>query len=834
MWVNGVNGEYALFSRGGMITNGPLQGTAFGAGGTAYQFNYGYGANGLPATPNRTAAGGIAGCSPGGYCLNGDTSGDQMGYASMVARLERGDTFTRLSYDLTPNIELYSTIMYSEVVTWDKPTQDFYKAANLNIGCDNPYLPTAIATACFQNNGQTAAYNSQFGFPIASTGSAYTAAPYIANGAGGAPVSNGFVNGFTAGAMQYGTQNAQMTSVENYNNRTMRRYVVGSDGVFNALGTDWAFKGYVEIGQSDYHNVLENQLITPYYDAAIDAVQVSSANSASFPGVPVGSVICRSAAARSVGCAPMNIIGPNGASAAALSFVEGLNGDGSSSGELGREPWQIVDQRQDVVDFNISGEPLSTWAGKIAMATGFQYREEAFNAVTDCASQGNCANQVFGGVQYGPGGDPLLNASSGIGPNGNPLPPAAPNWYAGNFQPAHGVFHEWEIFEETNVPLLNDSAWGKIDANVAGRYTHYTTSGDVETWKVGATWDTPVDGLRLRALQSRDVRAPNLAELFAGARVNNGSVTDDFVNLQKGGIANASITPLPNPITANANLKPEKGQTTELGLVWSPSYVPGLNLSATYYRVGVKGEITQLSQQQEMDLCFQGNALQCSFISSNGTPWASNGVINTAATQTTPTSQITPNVNIASVTTEGVDYEASYRFSPDDVVDWGLGGDITFRMLTTNVTSFITNPGFVGAVPVESAGSNGGFTPHWKVFFTQAYDTDKWGFFVNERWFSQGVINRNWVTCSTACPAPLNANYPTVSSNYMPGELYFDIGGNYNLTDHSQIYYKVDNVTNQNPGNANPFGVASQSYVTNPYLYDMIGRYYHIGFRINE
>jgi iron complex outermembrane recepter protein len=141
MWVNGLNGEYALFSRGGMITNGPLQGTAFGAGGTAYQFNYGYGANGLPATPNRTAAGGIAGCSPGGYCLNGDTSGDQMGYASMVARLERGDTFTRFSYDLTPNIELYSTIMYSEVVTWDKPTQDFYKAANLNIGCDNPYFP---------------------------------------------------------------------------------------------------------------------------------------------------------------------------------------------------------------------------------------------------------------------------------------------------------------------------------------------------------------------------------------------------------------------------------------------------------------------------------------------------------------------------------------------------------------------------------------------------------------------------------------------------------------------------------------------------------------------
>ena len=88
-------------------------------------------------------------------------------------------------------------------------------------------------------------------------------------------------------------------------------------------------------------------------------------------------------------------------------------------------------------------------------------------------------------------------------------------------------------------------------------------------------------------VQSRDVRAPNLAELFGGARVNNGSVTDDF-NLN-GGAPNQSISPLPNPIVANAALKPEKGQTTELGLVWSPSYIPGLNISATYWRVGVKG-----------------------------------------------------------------------------------------------------------------------------------------------------------------------------------------------------------------------------------------------------
>ena len=849
MWINVNNGVNVLWAYGGLITRGPLQGTQFGANGVPSQFNYGFGYNGLPATPNRTAAGGTSNCSPGGYCYGGDLSGAQGPYNSIVARLVRGNTFARMSYDLTPDIEIYGTAMYSEVVTWDKPTQSFFKSDNLQIGCDNPFLPASVAQTCLANNGQTAAYNSQFtNIPqpaggIASVGNAYapaanldgttTQSPLI-TGAAGSPVFNGFVNGFSAGQMNFGTQNAILQNVENYNNRVTQRYVLGTDGIFNVFDTDWSFKAYFEHGELDYHNTLENILITPYYDAAIDAVQVTANNSASFPGVPVGSIICRSAAARSVGCQPLDIIGTTGATAAARSFVQGLNADGSSTGANGRDPWEIVNQRQDVVDFGMSGTPFEDWAGKISLATGFQYREEAFRERTDCASQGNCANQVFGGVLYGPGGDPLLNAAAGPG-----LPPIAPNWYAGNFQPARGIFHEWEVFAESDVPLLNDAAWGKLDADIAGRYTHYTTSGDVETWKVGATWDTPIDGLRLRALQSRDVRAPNLAELYAGARVNNGSVTDPFtccsgVANAPGDAANKTISPLPNPITANPNLKPEKGQTTETGLVWSPSYLPGLNLSATYWRLAVKGIITQLGQGDQINLCFNGNAFQCSFISSAGGPWAVGGVIDQSLIHTSPVSQVTPQINIASVVTDGVDYEVDYRFAMDDAIDWGLGGDVTLRMLATNVMKYLNNPGLPGAVITEQAGSNGGSTPHWKVFYTQAYDTDSWGLFLNERWFSEGVINRNWFTCASACPAPVDANHPTVSSNYMPGELYFDIGGHYNLTSHSQLYFKIDNLTNQNPGNANPYTPLNQSSNINATLYDVIGRYYTIGFRITD
>ncbi len=832
MWYNGLNGKNALWAYGGMITRGPLQGTQFGANGVPSQFDYGFGAGGLPATPARTSgsASVINGCSSGGYCFGGDLAGNQTGYAAMVARLVRGNLFGRVSYDITPEIEIYGSVIWSEVVTWGKPTDSFFKSDNLNIACDNPFLPTSVASACATNATGVAG--------TAGAGAYAPSAADIANGPnGGNSLSNGFVSGYTNGKMPYGALNSVLQDVSNYNNRITRRYVIGSDGVFNLFDIDWTFKTYFQHGEINFHNALENILITPYYNAAIDAVTVTSGNQASFPGVPLGSVICRSVAARSVGCQPLNIIGTNMPTAASRTFVQGLNADGSSSGANGRNPWQIVRTRQEVFDFGVSGEVWENWAGKVAVATGFQYREEAINTVTDCASRGNCANEVFDGVRYGPAGNPLLNAGSVIG--GQAFPPAAPNWYAGNFQPARGNFHEMEVFGEVNVPLLNDQDWGVVNANLAGRYTHYTTSGDVETWKVGMTWDTPLDGLRIRALQSRDVRAPNLAELFAGARVNNGSVTNPFTCCSgtvgnPADTANRTISPLPNPITANPNLKPEKGQTTEIGLVWSPSYIPGLNFSATYWRIGVKDIISQLGQFDQINLCFNGNAFQCSFIQTNGQPWAVNGVINAALTHSSPTLQTTPQVNLASQVIDGFDYEVSYRFAVDEAINWGLGGDATIRMLATNVSSNRTNPGFIGAIITQNAGTNAGATPHWKIFFNQAYDTDTWGLFVNERWFSEGVINRNWYACASACPAPVSSNYPTVSSNYMPGELYFDIGGHYDLSEHNQLYFKIDNVTNQNPGNAYVFTPANQSPPLNPGLYDTLGRFYHIGFRINH
>src|SRR3569623_1816855 len=334
--------------------------------------------------------------------------------------------------------------------------------------------------------------------------------------------------------------------------------------------------------------------------AAIDAVQVGApnVNNALYAalGFPTGTIVCRSTTAIQEGCVPFNPFGPSPSQAVKDWIYGGKN--------WGPGPIQLSHQMQDVFDFSVSGAPVQDWAGPVSVAFGGGWRQEAYDVRGEGAGNGTLGGA--GGAPGSPCNDPLLNCLNGV------------NWYAGSFHNAQGNYHVMEGFVELNVPLITTPEWGNANLNIAGRHARYSTAGDSNTWKDGLVWDTPLDGVRLRALQSRDVRAPNQAELFAGARVNNGSVTDPFTCCTSSPplVAGKSISPLPNPITANPNLKPEKGQTTELGLVWSPSTVPGFNASVTYWRIGVKNIITVLGQADEFNLCFNGNALQCSFIRS--------------------------------------------------------------------------------------------------------------------------------------------------------------------------------------------------------------------------
>ncbi|MBA2589124.1 MAG: TonB-dependent receptor [Alphaproteobacteria bacterium] len=717
----------------GIITTGPLQGTAFGDGGAPFPFQYGVGPNGLQGVPSRATTGGAVTNCLAPFCIGGDTSGVFGGGITDISPLSRVNLYSRVGFDLTDNVHLFATVNFGDAKTSNRSVRNIPIFGGLNIQCGNAagggnaYLPASINQACVNNNITT---------------------------------------------FQIGTDNGAVDDGATIKTaRTMRRFVGGADGNFNLIGTDWTWNTYFEHGEVD-STIRVRTFLNPYFNAAVDAV-----------AGPNGTIVCRSTVARAEGCVPYNVFGNV---PVAQSTTDWLYGGkyGAAGGTL-----QDTQLQEDAFSIDLNGAPFSTWAGPVSVAVGFEHRVEQYTVTGDPVSTG------------GPGcNDPLLNCVSGG------------NWFNGNFFSGAGRYDVNEGFLETVVPLLKDASWGDIDLNLAGRHAQYSTSGSANTWKVGVTWQTPIDGVRLRALQSRDIRAPNLSELFAAQTVTTGTVINSFTQ---------APFQIQNISRGNTALKPERSQTTEVGIVYQPSWFSGFSASVDYYRIALKGQISSFAAQQSFDLCFQGTSTACAAIITS----PPNG--NLASTSTVVTQAISTAFNLASTVTDGFDMEASYRFTLDDL---GLPGNFTLRMLATHVSSFKTTSGVLGTFPQQSAGANSGNTPLWKGLAVQTYSTDRWSITATEQVISDGVLNKQYIQCSTGCPLP-TANNPTINNNFIPGAFYLGIGGSFNLNENWQLFGKIDNVTNVDPPAV--AATAANSNAVNPVLYDTAGRMYRVGIRLN-
>ena len=707
------------YTKYGLITSGPLQGTAFGPNGAPFAFQYG--SNGIPL-----GNGQVSNCySP--FCAGGDLRGDVGQSTSLASRLRRTVGYTRIGYDISDNDEIYLTATASRVTTLNQPNWGAEKTANLTIQCSNPFLPASIQADCAANN------ITSFGF---------------------------------------GTSNGEFPEPVDVNTkRDLIRLVGGLDGAAQLFNTKWSYDGYYAWGTNRTDINVDNISLTPRYNAAIDAAVG-----------PNGSIVCRSAAAQASGCVPLNVIGQVAVDPAALAYA--LPADG---------PYQASHQEEHVVSFNVNGAPFSLWAGPVALATGAEYRNESYVTRADPYGNGVTADSPYSAAYPA---DPVVSTA------GN-------NWYAGNFHDGQGSYHVQEGYLETNIPFLKWQPLGDANLNMAVRQTHYSTSGEVIAWKVGGTWKTPLDGVSLRAVTSRDIRAPNLSELFAPEVVVNGTVLTNGRN----------ITVLGETV-GNTNLKPEISRNTTFGIVLSqPEFLPGFSASIDYYDIRINNEISTLTAQQEVDLCAAGNRQLCSQMLLTSTVPNTNYVRVQA-------------FNLAKVRDEGYDIEAVYRTRLSAL---RLPGSFTVRALATRTISFLTDSGVIGTIPTEGAGVNLASSvaspgaPFWKTYFTQGWDTEKYGLTVTERWFSDGVYDREYITCQTNCPVS-TVDHPTINNNVMKGATYIDLGGSYNFTDGVTAYFKIDNLLNQSPV---PAPQTTVYYGANPFLYDVLGRMYRVGFRMN-
>jgi iron complex outermembrane receptor protein len=536
-------------------------------------------------------------------------------------------------------------------------------------------------------------------------------------------------------------------------NKTYR--LVG--GVDGEISDAWKYTAYVEHGRNAREiSAGNNQMFENVYRAADAVVDPVS-----------GEIVCHSTLTDpDNGCVPMNLFGFGSPSQESIDYVLGTS-----------LAYQTV--KQDVFAVELSGEPFSTWAGPFGVAIGAEHRidemwitaNELSRIIKTCENIRGCPADLIGF----PGAFQVLNT-----------------------QPTSGKVDVTEGYVEALVPLAKELPWAhSLNFNAAARYTEYSSSGAVTTWKAGLVYE-PLESLRLRATRSRDIRAGNAFEMFTGFDESQLLINDpQLANLQYG-IFSGEI--------GNPNVEPEEADSTTVGAVYQPGWLPGFVMSVDYYDIELQKAIGQYSAQQTVDGCFQGAQLLCGFINRDATT----GRIITV---------FTPYVNRDALETSGFDIELAYTTEL-------LGGNFTTRVLANNIQHKRTL--LRGANPIELAGQlSGTGTPNWRGAMTLNYQRGPMTVSVHERFIGSGKLNLAFVEGVNITPADNDT-----------GEVFYtdlSLRWGFEAGDTSYELFAASNnlFDRKPPRNTGITSTTINLLPTNYELYDAIGRTYSIGVRVD-
>jgi outer membrane receptor protein involved in Fe transport len=349
-------------------------------------------------------------------------------------------------------------------------------------------------------------------------------------------------------------------------------------------------------------------------------------------------------------CVPYNLFGPNMQAANDYIFTNTLFQDSNSE-----RIYNANISSADVVDLPY---------GPLGVALGYQHREQDGRVTPDSLKLAGLAS-------------------------GNRVGPTS------------GSFEVNAVYGEINVPILADLPGAKdLSIDVQTRHSNYSTFGGNTSTRAGFRYQ-PIGDLLIRGTWSQGFRAPGINDLFGGQADNFPRVQDPCNNVNypsqskvvqqrcmAAGVPAGGYKQTASSIRTenggNHNLQPETAISRTMGLVYSPSALPGLSLDADYYKIEVDHALLTLPSTTLFDACYLGgNQSFCSAITRN----PSSGVVNQV---------LDFKRNIASFSTNGIDYGVSYKF-PSTAF-----GDFTAQVHGTHVILFNeTTPNF---------GGNGGFS----------------------------------------------------------------------------------------------------------------------------
>jgi outer membrane receptor protein involved in Fe transport len=359
-------------------------------------------------------------------------------------------------------------------------------------------------------------------------------------------------------------------------------------------------------------------------------------------------------------------------------------------------------------------------------------------------------------------------------------------------EPTAGSFTVNEAFFELAIPLLSDLPLAEqVDLSAAMRYFDYSTFGDDSTWKLGLTWRMN-DEIMFRAGRSTAFRAPTVDELFGGKspsfeQVQHPASAQDQAEVTQGG----------NPL-----LTPEEADILTVGVVLEPSFVEGLSLTVDYYDIDIENAINSVDDSYIANQCLGSNGQNIN----NDT-----ALCQAANIAIDGTGRITFDnglQNIGGQATTGYDINVAYVFE-------GLGLDWRAGLDTSILTKFeksdqdgtvIDYKGFITA--------GAGAYAELKSNLNLTASADDWGLTYELRYLDG--LTSFLGKCTTN---PSSCYAPTIDSI-----MYHDLSGYYDLTNNITLSAGVNNILDEKP----PYYTGSNDSNTDPYTYDVMGRYFFV------
>ncbi|TWB56362.1 TonB-dependent receptor domain-containing protein [Nitrospirillum viridazoti] len=543
----------------------------------------------------------------------------------------------------------------------------------------------------------------------------------------------------------------------------------GVFGLNGDLTNGWHYEAYYDYGRNRTSFVNTDKVVS-LFNQQLDAVNVG------------GKIVCRDATAQANGCVPINpfVVGPLSAAQKAYAYTYTK---------------EMATLQQHDAAFNLNGDLFkfpALFSGTVApvsFAAGVEYRKEESVDKTDFLQ-----NQPTGTI-YG-------NQNGSVS----------------------GSYDTTEVYGELSVPVLRDLPFAKaVDLDLAYRYSDYSLAGPASTWNIQAGWAVN-DDVKLRGGIARAVRAPNIDDLFTPAGDNFLGVSDpcsvENIGANATRAANcAKVVPagykssdFGNPSTrtgGNINLKPEIGRTLTAGAVFTPTFIPGLNVTADYWLVKITQGQAALTSNSILTNCYDlSAAAQCGLITRRA-----DGSIATIYGNT---------VNIGKEVVRGLDFQVDYAFELDKVGLQNMGGlNLGFTGTWVPESIIIQDPAHAEN-KLYRAGTVG--YPHLKGRFTGTWDWNN----LTVTWSSRFIGESETFPNSTAEIADFNK---------IPTYWYHDISARYrwkNVT----VFGGINNLADKMPP-AVPFlyqgSYQGGSYATFPVTtggggsYDVVGRTFFVG-----